>query len=209
MWSPPPPFFFLPSPVFSCLPSLPVGQSEDRSDGSSSGAGAGAGPGESSVLLATDALGVFLLINGHRSNGRTCSPCRQWEVSDVSSADATHLNYVYLEDWWLRHLWCGETDSELHRQVCFKCVCNLRCVCELFWFHLLMFVFSFRIIFNNGETKPVCFVCTKNYCMINFHWRQEKWGTKSIWIFLLKPELSLLCFNLPFSRTISKNVLSL
>lgn len=111
----PPPFFFLPSPVFSCLPSLPVGQSEDRSDGSSSGAGAGAGPGESSVLLATDALGVFLLINGHRSNGRTCSPCRQWEVSDVSSADATHLNYVYLEDWWLRHLWCGETDSELHR----------------------------------------------------------------------------------------------
>lgn len=101
---PPPPFFFLPSPVFSCLPSLPVGQSEDRSDGSSSGAGAGAGPGESSVLLATDALGVFLLINGHRSNGRTCSPCRQWEVSDVTSADATHLNYVYLEDWWLRHL---------------------------------------------------------------------------------------------------------
>lgn len=115
---PPPFFFFLPSPVFSPLPSLPVGQSEDRSDGSSSGSGAGAGPGESSVLLVTDALGVFLLINGHRSDGRTRSPCRQWEVWDVSSADED-LNCVWTTFTW-RISGCdscdvGETESELHR----------------------------------------------------------------------------------------------
>lgn len=109
-----PPLPFLPSPVFSCLPSLPVGQSEDRSDGSCSGSGAGAGPGESSVLSATDALGVFLLINGHRSSGGTRSPCRQWEVEDSSSADTEHLKSVSTMFTW-RVCGCnscdvGETD---------------------------------------------------------------------------------------------------
>lgn len=40
--------------TFTIPPSLPVGQSEERSDGSSSGSGAGAGPGESSVSPASD-----------------------------------------------------------------------------------------------------------------------------------------------------------
>lgn len=40
--------------MFTIPPSLPVGQSEERSDGSSSGSGAGTGPGESSVYLASD-----------------------------------------------------------------------------------------------------------------------------------------------------------
>lgn len=35
-------------------PSPPVGQSEERSDGSSSGSGAGSGPGESSALPPSD-----------------------------------------------------------------------------------------------------------------------------------------------------------
>ncbi len=60
--------------TFTIPPSLPVGQSEERSDGSSSGSGAGAGPGESSVSPVSDKvapLGIrhtecllFLLING-------------------------------------------------------------------------------------------------------------------------------------------------
>lgn len=45
--------------MFTIPPSLPVGQSEERSDGSSSGSGAGAGPGESSVSLASDKVSHF------------------------------------------------------------------------------------------------------------------------------------------------------
>lgn len=47
---PPPPFILYPPPLFFHVhhPSLPVGQSEERSDGSSSVSGAG--PGESSIF---------------------------------------------------------------------------------------------------------------------------------------------------------------
>lgn len=119
VWPPPP--SFLPSPVFSCLPSLPVGQSEDRSDGSSSGSGAGAGPGESSVLSATDAPGVcfsWWMVAGvtaehvHRAvSGRL----------EIKSADVERLKSV-----WTMFNWGGVCVGDGHYGGGTKLVCKLR-----------------------------------------------------------------------------------
>lgn len=157
-----PPLPFLPSPVFSCFPSLPVGQSEDRSDGSSSGAGAGTG--ECSVLTAADTPGhLFSLINGHR---RTRSPCCQREVRrhEYSWHGAAHLMVCGWE-WWRWWSWVRAMSLSLIHM-------------SLNPFQFLGV--SFLFIIYNGESKPMFVLCTNNYWIIVF---KKNLGIKSEFLF--------------------------
>lgn len=78
--------------MFTNPPSLPVGQSEERSDGSSSVSGAGAGPGESYVSPASDLVATL----GLRHKERLFIFVNRWRVTIATHLDGACVATIVL-----------------------------------------------------------------------------------------------------------------